>query len=85
MIRQMTLRQIPEQVAKGLRARARKSGLSLNRATIALIEEALGMQGSQRKRRDLSRVAGQWTAAECAAFERNTRIFDKIDTELWKP
>jgi plasmid stability protein len=85
MMAQMTLRQIPDAVEKGLRLRARKTGRSLNRATIDLIEESLGVRPADKKRRDLSGVAGQWKAEECEAFERNTRVFERIDQETWKP
>lgn len=85
MIAQMTLRQVPDAVGKGLRLRARKAGRSLNRATIDLIEEALGIRPSDKKKRDLSGFAGRWKPDECEAFERNTRIFEQIDQETWKP
>lgn len=85
MIAQMTLRQIPDAVEKGLRQRARKAGRSLNRVTIDLIAEAMGTKSSPRKRRDLSGLAGQWSPQECGTFERNTRIFERIDQETWKP
>jgi len=32
----------------------------------------------------LGRHAGGWTAKEHAEFERDTRVFEQIDTELWK-
>ena len=85
MTAQMTLRQIPDAVEKGLRLRARKTGRSLNRSAIELIEEALGVRSGDKKRRNLSGFAGRWNAEECAAFERNIRIFERIDQELWKP
>ncbi len=84
MSTQITLRQIPDEVEKRLRLRARKAGRSLNRTTIDLIEEALGVKPSAKKRRDISSLAGQWSSQECAAFERNTRIFEQIDKELWQ-
>ena len=84
MIRQMTLRQVPDALEKGIRARARSTGRSLNRAMIALIEEALKVRPAQSKKRDVSRFAGQWSEEECAAFARNTMVFERIDEETWK-
>lgn len=83
MIAQMTLRQVPDTVGKGLRLRARKDGRSLNRAAIDLLEQALGIRATDARKRDLSRFAGQWTREECRAFERNTKVFEKIDAEVW--
>jgi plasmid stability protein len=83
MIAQMTLRHIPDELGKSLRLRAKKAGRSLNRAAIELLEEAVGIRARDAKRRDLSRFAGQWAPEECRTFERNTRLFEQIDTEVW--
>ncbi|MEI8243269.1 MAG: hypothetical protein WCI17_08390 [bacterium] len=83
MIAQMTLRQVPDAVGEGLRVRARKEGRSLNRAAIELLEQALGIRATDARKRDLSSFAGQWNREECRIFERNTRIFEKIDAEVW--
>ena len=83
MIAQMTLRHIPNAVGNGLRIRAKKDGRSLNRAAIELLEQALGIRDMDAKKRDLSRLAGQWTREECQAFKRNTSPFEQIDAEVW--
>jgi hypothetical protein len=83
MIKQVTLRGIPDRVGKGLRDHAARTGHSLNRTTIELLEQALGVKATDGKKRDLSRLAGQWSREECGAFDRNTRIFEQIDDELW--
>ena len=85
MIKQMTLRQVPDAVEKGIRGRARRTGRSLNRAMIDLMEEALNIRGAGKKRRDISCLAGQWSQEECAAFDGNTQVFERIDQEMWKP
>lgn len=84
MIVQMTLRQIPDEVEKGLRARAKKTGRSLNRTAITLLEQALNTRAAGAKKRDLSRFSGQWSREECLSFERDTRIFEQIDAEVWQ-
>ena len=83
MIAQMTLRHVPAEVGKGVRLRARKDGRSLNRAAIALLEQALGIRAADARKRDLSRFAGQWDREECRTFERNTKVFERIDAEVW--
>ena len=84
MINQMTLRRVPDAIEKGIRGRARSTGRSLNRATIELLEQALGIRATDARKRDLSRFAGQWDRAECRAFERNTIAFERIDAEVWR-
>jgi plasmid stability protein len=83
MIAQMTLRHIPDNVGKGLRGRARKAGRSLNRSTIELLEQALGIRATDARRRDLSHFAGQWDREARRTFERNTQMFEQIDAEVW--
>ncbi len=83
MIAQMTLRQVPDEVGKGLRVRAKKARRSLNRTAVELLEQALGLQTKDARKRDLSRFSGQWDREECQAFERNTRVFEQIDAEVW--
>ncbi|MBM4142465.1 MAG: hypothetical protein FJ225_02560 [Lentisphaerae bacterium] len=83
MIEQMTLRQIPDEVGRRLRMNAKKAGRSINRAAIGLLEEALGIRPRNVKRRDLSRFSGQWSREECRTFERNVRVFEQLDPEVW--
>lgn len=85
MITQMTLRRIPDAVEKKLRARSRRSGQSINRTTIELLKEALGVKAPDEKKRDLSMLSGRWQEAEYREFERHTAMFEKIDTEMWAP
>jgi len=84
MIVQMTLRQIPDEVEAGLRAKAQKTGRSLNRTAITLLEQALTPREAGTQKRDLSRFLGQWSREECLAFERGTSIFGQIDAEVWQ-
>ena len=83
MIAQMTLRQIPDEVEKKLRARSKQSRKSMNRTAIELLEEALELRFPAGKKRDLSVLAGAWEQDEHMAFESNTALFGKIDEELW--
>ncbi len=84
MIAQMTLRNIPDRVAKGLRAKARKSGCSINRTTVELLQQALGESRGNTRKRDLSHLAGQWDAQECREFEQAIKRFEQVDDEVWR-
>lgn len=85
MIKQITLRQVPDAVEKGIRMRAKRTNRSMNRAMIDLMEEALGVKSPEKKKRDISSLVGQWTDQECEAFDRNTEVFERLDEENWKP
>lgn len=80
---QMMLRKIPAEVNRTLRVHAQKEGLSLNRFVISLLQKALGLSRPGKKR-DLSKLAGTWKKAQVDEFTKNTKIFERIDTEVWK-
>ncbi len=83
MIAQLTLRNVPDEVKKRLRARAEKAGHSINRTTLELLEQALGIRPTEVRKRNLARFAGQWSPEESRTFEKNVRIFEKIDADVW--
>ena len=51
----ISLRNLPGPVEKAVKARARERGLSLNRAVLSLLEEALGGTRPRKRRDDLDR------------------------------
>lgn len=84
MIKQMTLRRIPDRLEKALRLRAKTEGVSLNKITIELLSNALGIDSSATKKRDLSEFCGVWNQDDLKEFEQNTGCFDAIDPEIWQ-
>ena len=83
-MKQLTLRQIPEDVGNELRHVASQNGTSLNHTAIAALQTGLGLAPPARRRRDLSALAGKWTVEQADEFEMNTQGFDQIDEEIWK-
>lgn len=82
-----TLRRVPPLVERSLRRRARESHKSLNKTAIELLEKAVGLgseEAKSRKRRDVKNAIRKWTEEEYQEFERNTKVFDSIDEELWR-
>jgi hypothetical protein len=82
---QTTLRQIPAALDRRLRDLARRSGSSLNKTIIAILLKALGIDEGGGKKRDLRRLAGTWNEEQANEFEKNTRVFEDIDPEIWAP
>jgi hypothetical protein len=82
----ITLRNIPPEVEKAIRAKVREKRISANRAVIELLEEQVG---STRKRRtpvhhDLDDLAGSWSSREAKAFDEALSVSRQIDEDLWK-
>ena len=81
----ITLRQLPDALARLIRRKAESEGLSLNRAVIAVLEERLvGRPPAEPQHHDLDALAGVWSDAEARAFDRALAAQRAIDPELWK-
>lgn len=79
---QYTLRNIPDEVDRALRARAHRERKSLNQLTLDLLAQAVGHGSEKLPKRDLSKIAGHW--ADDADTEQALEDQRKIDPELWR-
>ena len=82
----ITVRNLPPDVAKAVKEKARKERLSFNKAVIKLLEEATGAAQETRKvvYHDLDRFFGTWTKEEADAFDQALKEQRQIDPEMWK-
>ena len=74
----VTLRNIPPDIARAIRQRAKRDGTSLNRTVINLLQE------KPTRYRDLDAFAGSWTKEQADEFDRTLAEQRKIDPEMWK-
>ncbi len=81
---QLTLRHIPEELDNLIRKISKKRKKSINKTIISILEEALGIKNNSGKKRDVSSLAKTWSEEEFKTFKSNTKIFEKIDSEIWK-
>lgn len=81
-MRNLTIRNVPPEVAEALEREKRRRGDSLNQTVIELLEQGLGV-GVTRSN-GLAHLAGSWTEEEFRRFEEAVALFDAIDPELWK-
>jgi hypothetical protein len=86
---QITLRGIPDTVLQRARREAKRSGTSLNRVLVALLEATVGGGGKgrsgKRLHHDLDDLAGSWPREEAEAFDQFIAAQRTVDGELWKP
>ena len=81
----ITLRDVPPAVDRRLRELARTQDKSLNKTIIQILIEALHLgDGNDRRKRDMSDLAGTWSNGQAVEFEANTRVFDQLDEEMWE-
>ncbi len=80
----VTVRGIPGDTAKALKAEARRRGISVNQLVKDLLAEALHVKDAQPRDNGLAKYSGTWSAAELQAFQRATKSFENIDPEVWE-
>lgn len=79
---QYTLRNVPKQVDRLLRERARREGKSLNEVVLEALARVLGLEGVPTVHRNLRDIAGTWTRdkdTESALDDQR-----RIDRDLWR-
>jgi plasmid stability protein len=80
-MRNLTIRNVPEEVADALEAEKHRRGESLNQTVIQLLSQGLGV-GWVRSN-GLAALAGRWSEEEANEFERAVAPFEEVDPELW--
>ena len=81
-MKNITVRNVPDELAKALQRERTRRGQSLNQTVIDLLKQRLGV-GVARSN-GLARLAGTWTEEESARFEDAVAPFERVDEELWK-
>ncbi|MBI4483238.1 MAG: hypothetical protein HY652_10140 [Acidobacteria bacterium] len=83
----VTLRNLPPELVRRIRRKAREKHLSINKTVIGLLGENMGMtrkKKDQALHHDLDSLAGSWTKEEASAFDQALTRQRSIDPELWK-
>lgn len=79
---QYTIRGIPAELDRALRARAQEEGKSLNDTAVEALLNGAGLGDDSIAYRDLSDIAGTWK--KDSAFDAALAEQDQIDESLWK-
>lgn len=79
----LTIRNVSPRLAARLEAERRRTGASLNKTVLALLERSLGL-AEEPFDNGLAALAGTWSAKDLAEFERNTASFSRIDEDMWR-
>jgi DNA-binding ferritin-like protein (Dps family) len=82
----ITVRNLPPEVARAIRAKAKRERLSVNKAVVKLLEEATGAakRAEPVLHHDLDRFAGTWSQEEYDQFMESLREQRAIEPEMWK-
>ena len=86
-MKQYTIRGIPRAIEKLIEQEADRTGLSINKAFISLLEKSLlggGVKNKKKKRhKDLDGFFGVWDEQESEEFEDSLKSQREIDGALW--
>jgi plasmid stability protein len=80
----LTVRNVPDDVARELEEEQKRHGVSLNQAVVNTLRKGLGL-GQPRKTNGLGQLARRWEQSEFETFERNVNeIGEAIDEDVWR-
>lgn len=89
-MRQMTLRDIPDEIEIVARNEASKQGVSLNKAFLTLLrkgtQQTIAQSPAVNRHREsrFSRFCGIWTDEDAVEFDNSLLEQRKIDNEAWQ-
>jgi plasmid stability protein len=83
-MRHLTIRGVPEDLARALQKEKRRRGTSLNQTVKELLRQSLALSSDVPFSNGLGRLSGGWSQAELEGFEAATAVFEKIDVDVWK-
>ena len=79
-MKNITLRNVPPDLAEALERERRRRGHSLNRTAIDLLKQSLAV--GEQPSNGLRRLAGQWSDERAREFERVLGPFGDADPEM---
>ena len=82
--RHLTVRDLSGELARALKAEARRRGTSINQTVKDLLGRALGLDPAATYDNGLGALAGTWSSEDLAEFEAATAGFEAVDDELWQ-
>jgi hypothetical protein len=77
----ISLRNLPVELERAILEKSRRDGLSLNKAVIRLLEQAVE---PVRRNTDFDEFAGRWPAEAAAEFEKTLAEMRRVDPKDWE-
>ncbi|MEA1947181.1 MAG: hypothetical protein U9N83_07735 [Thermodesulfobacteriota bacterium] len=82
---QITLRGIDPEIEREIRRIAKKSGKSLNRVVLDMIDKSTGLNKKDKRppAASLRKLAGGWSEKDALEFLESIKSCKQIDEEMW--
>ena len=86
VVKTITIRGVDPELDRLIKTSANENKLSINQWILQTLKGATGMSKKTlfKKYHDLDHLAGGWEKQELENFNNNTKIFKKIDKEIWE-
>ncbi len=80
----LTLRGCDDELSRILKETSARRGVSVNRMVLEILRDSLiGHDKKPPRYDDLDHLAGTWSVADAAAFDKATEDFERIDSGDW--
>ncbi len=79
-MKQLTIRNLPDDVAKRLKVLSEEREMSVNATVVSILANAVGIEG---RRKRIERYI-TWTDTDLARFEADLEVQRVVDDELWR-
>ena len=83
-MKSITIHKLDSNLAKAIEGLSKTTGLSQNKVIKKLLRKALGLEGGNQVKRDLTATFDVWSKEEEKTFEETISVFSQIDSELWQ-
>jgi hypothetical protein len=85
-MKSITIRGIDSDLASVIKQKAASNAQSVNQWLLQSLRQITGQAKEPifKKYHDLDALAGGWSRSETEAFLSNTKLFEKIDEEIWR-
>ena len=80
---QITIRNLDPLIEKIVRQEAENTHQSLSKTVNQLLKQAIGLDSSSGKKRNLRGLSGTWSKDYADDFKKTQESFNIIDDELW--
>jgi len=78
-MKHLTIRDVPQDLARALEKEKRRRGQSLNETVKQLLRRSLSLEVRGPYSNGLARLAGSWTEEDLVGFEKETAGFEAVD------
>lgn len=82
-MKNLTIRDVPLDLARALDAERRRRGASLTQTVKDLLRQSLGLGTRGAFSNGLGKMGGGWNEEEFRAFEEATSVFERVDEDAW--